>query len=245
MVRASRVDVKRWLQWSAAAAGITSLFWVTGLLASGLTALEVLSSSVHGLSLADYRATPVLALAPLSPEILVEASRDNAARPSPSSSPGPTASHAPPNPDAATDTDSASDSHSELADAAAVAEPALVKKQVGGPARLAGDGKGREPSTYRHLNYGPPTHRTPQCLGWEAYRYLSQVGSFLLSMGQRLSARGSDVVLLTIDFQTLRLQVTEPPSVREARRVLPVPRLPAWNGRRASPGCSGRDRVRW
>ena len=55
------------------------------------------------------------------------------------------ASHAPPNPDAATDTDSASDSQSELAHAAAVAEPALVKKQVGGPARLAGEARGGSP----------------------------------------------------------------------------------------------------
>ncbi len=95
MVRASRVDLRRWLQWAVAGAGITTLFWVTGLLASSLSALEVLSTSVHGLSLADYRATPVLALAPLSPQILIEASRDNTLNSSPSASPSPTGSPTP------------------------------------------------------------------------------------------------------------------------------------------------------
>lgn len=106
MVRPNRVDLERWLRWALAGAGITTLFWVTGLLASTLTALEVLSTGVHGLSLADYRATPVLALAPLSPGILVDASRDAAvaSRPSPAptppGSPGPSPSSSGPTPSA-------------------------------------------------------------------------------------------------------------------------------------------------
>lgn len=63
-----------------------------------------------------------------------------------------------------------------------------------------GEAGGREPSTYHHLNHGPPTHSAPQCLGWEASCLPISSRFFSPFHGHRLAALGPAVVLRTTDF---------------------------------------------
>jgi hypothetical protein len=81
----------RWTQWMVVATAVLLLFWVAATLGGWSPDLRRLTTSVHGLLVADYRAESPQTLAPLSPDITKDASRDQAgaARPSASPSPGP------------------------------------------------------------------------------------------------------------------------------------------------------------
>ena len=93
--------MRRWATRLGAAAGITLLFWLAAEVASAIPAVQQLRTSVHGLSLADYRAGPGRPLSPLSHRIIAEANRDAITATgthtpaNPSATPGPEASPTP------------------------------------------------------------------------------------------------------------------------------------------------------
>ena len=77
----------RWTQWMVVATAVLLLFWVAATLGGWSPSLRRLTTSVHGLLVADYRAESPQTLAPLSPDITKDASRDQASAPRPSASP--------------------------------------------------------------------------------------------------------------------------------------------------------------
>jgi hypothetical protein len=79
----------RWAQWTVIGAAVLLLFWLAALLGGSAPDIRRLSMSVHGPLVADYRAESPQMLAPLSPDITRDASRDqaSAANPRPSASP--------------------------------------------------------------------------------------------------------------------------------------------------------------
>ena len=86
----------RWTRWSVIAVAILLLLWIASLIGGWSPAVRRLPMNVHGPQVADYSAESPL-VAPLSPDITNDASRDQAAgsnggRPTPSGSPGPSAS---------------------------------------------------------------------------------------------------------------------------------------------------------
>ncbi len=85
--------LRRWAIRIGTALGITLGFWVVALVSSTIPALTVLSNNVHGLSLADYRVTPLRHFAPLSNRVVQDVQQDRATGPtpipSPTSGPGP------------------------------------------------------------------------------------------------------------------------------------------------------------
>jgi hypothetical protein len=80
----------RWGRWTVIAAGVLLLFWVAATVGAWSPDLRRLTTSVHGPLVADYRADSPQALAPLSPDITRDASRDQASRPTRSPRPTPT-----------------------------------------------------------------------------------------------------------------------------------------------------------
>jgi hypothetical protein len=91
---------RRWATRLGAALGITLGLWVVAVVASTIPALTILSTNVHGLSLADYRMTPLRHFAPLSSRLIQDVQQDRAtAGPSPTpsatSGPGPVATATP------------------------------------------------------------------------------------------------------------------------------------------------------
>ena len=83
----------RWTQWAVVATAVLLLFWVAASLGGWSPALRRLTTNVHGPLVADYRAESPQQLAPLSPDITADASRDQAS--APSSRPGVTPSAGP------------------------------------------------------------------------------------------------------------------------------------------------------
>jgi hypothetical protein len=81
---------RRWASRLGAALGITLGLWVVALVASTIPAVTILSTNVHGLSLADYRVTPLRHFAPLSNRVIQDVRQDRA-----TGGPGPTASATP------------------------------------------------------------------------------------------------------------------------------------------------------
>jgi len=90
--------LRRWAIRIGTALGITLGFWVVALVSSTIPALTVLSINVHGLSLADYRVTPLRHFSPLSNRVIQDVQQDRAtagaspiptATPSTTSVPGP------------------------------------------------------------------------------------------------------------------------------------------------------------
>ena len=79
--------LRRWAIRIGTALGITLGLWVVALVSSSIPALTVLSINVHGLSLADYRVTPLRHFAPLSNRVVQDVQRDRATGPSPTPSP--------------------------------------------------------------------------------------------------------------------------------------------------------------
>src|ERR1700719_813353 len=92
----------RWTQWTVVATAVLLLFWVAATLGGWSPDLRRLTTNVHGPLVADYRAESPQLLAPLSPDITQDASRDQAGSPrpsaSPSTGPSPSASAASPTP---------------------------------------------------------------------------------------------------------------------------------------------------
>jgi hypothetical protein len=91
---------RRWASRLGAAFGITLGLWVVALVASTIPALTILSTNVHGLSLADYRVTPLRHFAPLSNRVIQDVQQDRATAgpnptPSATSGPGPVATATP------------------------------------------------------------------------------------------------------------------------------------------------------
>jgi hypothetical protein len=79
----------RLTQWLVIASGILLLFWVAASVGGWSPDIRRLTSSVHGPLVGDYRAESSQILAPLSPEITQDASKDQAnARPRPTPSGG-------------------------------------------------------------------------------------------------------------------------------------------------------------
>jgi hypothetical protein len=75
----------RWAQWTVVATAVLLLFWVAASVGGWSPDLRRLTTNVHGPLIADYRAESPQTLAPLSPDITRDASRDQAG----STSPGP------------------------------------------------------------------------------------------------------------------------------------------------------------
>src|ERR1700694_2485688 len=92
----------RWTQWTVVATAVLLLFWVAATIGGWSPDLRRLTTSVHGGLVADYRAESPQTLAPLSPDITKDASRDqtSATRPSatPSAGPSPSGSGTSPTP---------------------------------------------------------------------------------------------------------------------------------------------------
>jgi hypothetical protein len=84
-------------RWTVVAVAVLLLFWVAATIGGWSPDIRRLTTSVHGPLVADYRADSPQALAPLSPEITQDASRDRpnsvtrtpAPTPSGSATPGP------------------------------------------------------------------------------------------------------------------------------------------------------------
>ncbi len=70
----------RWAQWAVVATAVLLLFWVAASVGGWSADIRRLTTNVHGPLVADYRAESPQSLAPLSPEITRDASRDQAAR---------------------------------------------------------------------------------------------------------------------------------------------------------------------
>ena len=68
----------RWTQWTVVATAVLLLFWVAATIGGWSPDLRRLTTSVHGGLVADYRADSPQTLAPLSPDITKDASRDQA-----------------------------------------------------------------------------------------------------------------------------------------------------------------------
>ena len=79
----------RWAKWTVVATAVLLLFWVAASLGGWSPDLRRLTTSVHGPLVADYRAESPQALAPLSPDITRDASRDqsSSAPPRPAATP--------------------------------------------------------------------------------------------------------------------------------------------------------------
>ena len=102
------MSLRRWATWSLFGAGVIVLFWFCALIGSWSPAVARLSVMVHGKSLASYGVDTPIWLAPLSSQVIGEASKDQVAstlpggRPSPtptrSGGPTPTASTSPSGP---------------------------------------------------------------------------------------------------------------------------------------------------
>jgi hypothetical protein len=63
-------------RWTVVAVAVLLLFWVAATIGGWSPDIRRLTTSVHGPLVADYRADSPQALAPLSPEITQDASRD-------------------------------------------------------------------------------------------------------------------------------------------------------------------------
>jgi hypothetical protein len=91
MKRAARL-----VQWIVVGSAILALFWVAASVGGWSRDIRRMTTSVHGPQVADYRAESPQVLAPLSPDITKDASRDQASagqpRPRPSGGPSPSAS---------------------------------------------------------------------------------------------------------------------------------------------------------
>ena len=85
----------RWGRWTVIATAVLLLFWVAATVGGWSPDIRRLTTSVHGPLVADYRADSPQVLAPLSPEITQDASRDQAARASQTPKPTPSGSGAP------------------------------------------------------------------------------------------------------------------------------------------------------
>jgi hypothetical protein len=97
----------RLAQWAGIATSILLFFWLAATVGGWSPDIRKLTSSVHGLQVADYRAESPQLLAPLSAAITKDASQDQAAaaghssptpRPSQSGGPSPSASGSGPTP---------------------------------------------------------------------------------------------------------------------------------------------------
>jgi len=88
----------RWARWTAFGSGVLLLFWICALIGSWSPGAAYLSVNVNGGSLASYSVDTPSWLAPLSSQVIGDASKDQATggslRP-PSGSPRPTASGGP------------------------------------------------------------------------------------------------------------------------------------------------------
>lgn len=96
--------MRRWARWTAVATSVLLLFLLAAILGGWSPDLRRLTTSVHVLSVADYRADLAVAVAPLSPRVVQDAAGDRATepgatpkasgsaspKPSPSGSGGPT-----------------------------------------------------------------------------------------------------------------------------------------------------------
>jgi hypothetical protein len=93
--------LQRWGQWAATAVAVLLLFWIAASIGGWSPDVRRLTVSLHGPQVADYRADSPQRLAPLSPDVTTDASRDQAAAgPSgpgtrPSGSPSPSGSGSP------------------------------------------------------------------------------------------------------------------------------------------------------
>jgi len=92
--------LRRWARWAATAAAVLLLFWIAASLGGWSPQVHRLTTSVHGPLVADYRADSPQRLAPLSPDITADASRDQASRGRPSPGPSPSAPGGGPSPSA-------------------------------------------------------------------------------------------------------------------------------------------------
>jgi len=84
--------LRRWAIRIGTALGITLGLGVVALVSSTVPAMTILSTNVHGLSLADYGVTPLRHFAPLSNRVIQDVQQDRATggpRPTASATPGP------------------------------------------------------------------------------------------------------------------------------------------------------------
>lgn len=89
----------RWARWSVVGTAVLLLLWVAEWIGGWSPAIRRLAINVHGPVVADYRAEIPLTLAPLSPDVTNDASRDQAVasrgrngEPGPGGSPSPSPS---------------------------------------------------------------------------------------------------------------------------------------------------------
>ncbi|HEV3097087.1 MAG TPA: hypothetical protein VG104_08070 [Candidatus Dormibacteraeota bacterium] len=89
--------LNRWARWTGTAAAVLMLFWIAASIGGWSSDVRRLTTSVHGPMVADYRAESPQRLAPLSPDVTRDASRDQPStgnptpRPSASGGPSPSA----------------------------------------------------------------------------------------------------------------------------------------------------------
>jgi len=88
----------RWARWTVVAMAVLLLFGVAASVGGWSPDLRRLTTNLHGPQVADYRAESPQALAPLSPDITRDASRDQASSPRPGPSPSPSPSGSSPSP---------------------------------------------------------------------------------------------------------------------------------------------------
>jgi hypothetical protein len=96
------IGVRRWARWAATAAAVLLLFWIAASVGGWSPDIRRLTTSVHGPLVADYRAESPQRLAPLSPAVTQDATRDQASAGSrsgpgtqPTGSPSPSGSGGP------------------------------------------------------------------------------------------------------------------------------------------------------
>lgn len=88
----------RWGRWSVIGVAILLLLWMAALIGGFSPDIRRLPINVHGPQVADYRAESPLNVAPLSPKVTKDASRDQSSssngggQPNPGGSPSPSAS---------------------------------------------------------------------------------------------------------------------------------------------------------
>lgn len=88
----------RWARWSVIGSAVVLLLWVAATVGCWSPELRRVAINVHGPMVADYRAESPLSLAPLSPGVTNDASRDQAAgltQPAGRPTPGPSRSGGP------------------------------------------------------------------------------------------------------------------------------------------------------
>jgi hypothetical protein len=87
--------IRRWARWTAMATSVFLLFLLAAIVGGWSPDLRRLTTSVHVLGLADYRADLAVPVAPLSPRVVQDAAGDLSAQPGATPSPSASGSRSP------------------------------------------------------------------------------------------------------------------------------------------------------